>query len=66
MLSAGLSAIVVRQGKFTVTKTFFGSYSIEARRGEIERFNIQSAALELDTDRMLDLIGVGRRECFQA
>jgi len=43
-----------------VTKTFSGNYPIESRGGEIERLIIQGAALELDTDRMLDLIGVGK------
>jgi len=41
-----------------VTEAFSGSYPIESRGGEIERLDIQGAALALDTERMLDLIGV--------
>lgn len=39
---------------------FAGQYPIEHRAGEIERLHTQSAAMAPDTERMLDLIGVGR------
>ena len=35
-----------------------GNYPIESREGEIERLHIQGAAMEPDTVRMLELIGV--------
>ncbi len=41
-----------------MTKAFSGRYPIESRAGEIARLDIQSAAMALDTERMLDLIGV--------
>jgi len=41
-----------------VTEAFSGSYPIESRGGEIERLHIQGAAMEPDTERMLELIGV--------
>lgn len=39
--------------------SYSGSYPIESRGGEIERLRVQSAAMAPDTERMLDLIGVG-------
>ena len=41
-----------------MTGGFSGRYPIEARRGEIERLHVQSAAMAPETERMLDLIGV--------
>jgi len=39
--------------------SFSGRYPIESRHGEIERLLVQAAAMAPETDRMLDMIGVG-------
>ena len=41
-----------------MTQAFAGQYPIDSRAGEIERLNVQSAAMAPDAERMLDLIGV--------
>ena len=41
-----------------MSTTYSGNYPIELRPGEIERLNIQAAAMAPDTEVMLDRIGV--------
>ena len=40
------------------SETFSGHYPIEHRNGEIERLDVQAAALAPDTEIMLDRVGV--------
>ncbi len=42
----------------SVSDAFSGSYPIETRTGEIERLDVQGKAMEPESRRMLDLIGV--------
>lgn len=42
-----------------MSEAFSGNYPIESRSGEIERLHVQGEAMAPDTERMLDLIGVG-------